>query len=38
MKQLIVQYKVKPDRAAENQQLIKAVFEELNRTNPAGLH
>jgi len=38
MKQLIVQYKVKAERAAENQQLVQAVFEELNRTNPGGLH
>jgi hypothetical protein len=38
MRQLIVQYRVKPDRSAENQQLINAVFEELNQTNPAGLH
>jgi hypothetical protein len=38
MKQLIVQYRVKPDRAGENQQLIEHVFEELNRTNPPGLH
>jgi len=38
MRHLIVQYTVKPDRAAENQQLIERVFEELRRTTPAGLH
>ena len=38
MKQLIVRYKVKPDRASENQQYIEKVFEELRRNSPPGFH
>jgi hypothetical protein len=34
----MVQYTVKPERAAENQQLIETVFEALRQTTPAGLH
>ena len=34
---MIVRYKVKPDRAAENQRYIEAVFNELTTTAPAGL-
>jgi hypothetical protein len=37
MKQVMVRYKVKPDRATENEQLVRAVYEELGRTNPSGL-
>jgi hypothetical protein len=37
MKRLIVRYRVKPGRSAENQALIERVFEELHRANPAGL-
>jgi hypothetical protein len=37
MKQVMVRYKVKPDRAAENEQLVRAVYDELHRTEPAGL-
>ena len=37
MKRMIVQYKVKPDRAAENQQFIERVFAELRATSPAGV-
>jgi hypothetical protein len=33
----MVRYKVKPDRAAENEQLARAVYDELARTEPAGL-
>jgi hypothetical protein len=33
----MVRYKVKPDRAAENEQLVRAVYEELHRADPAGL-
>jgi hypothetical protein len=33
----MVRYKVKPDRAAENEQLVRAVYDELHRTQPAGL-
>jgi quinol monooxygenase YgiN len=37
MRQVIVRYRVKPDRADENVAAIRAVFEELERTRPAGL-
>lgn len=37
MKRIMVQYKVKADRAEENQQYIQKVFEELNSNSPAGL-
>jgi hypothetical protein len=33
----MVRYKVKPDRAAENEELVRAVYDELHRTDPAGL-
>jgi len=33
----MVRYKVKPDRVAENEQLVRAVYEELRRVAPAGL-
>jgi hypothetical protein len=38
MRQVMVRYKVKPDRVAENEQLVRAVYDELARTEPAGLH
>ena len=34
---VMVRYKVKPDRAAENEELVRAVYDELQRTEPAGL-
>ncbi len=37
MQQVIVRYKVKPERAAENEELVRAVYAELHRTKPAGL-
>jgi hypothetical protein len=37
MKRLLVRYKVKADRADENQQYIEKVFEELHENNPPGL-
>ena len=37
MNQVIVRYKVRPDRAAENVELVRAVYDELERTKPAGL-
>jgi hypothetical protein len=37
MRQVMVRYKVKPDRAAENEELVRAVYAELERTRPAGL-
>jgi hypothetical protein len=36
MKAIVVRYEVKPDRAAENQQLIEAVFAELDEREPEG--
>ena len=38
MKQVIVRYKVKPGRAAENEELVRTVYAELRETKPAGLH
>src|SRR5262249_37305120 len=37
MKRVMVRYKVSPDRAAENEQLVRAVYEELHRTGPADM-
>ena len=37
MKRLMVRYKVKPDRAAENERYVANVFEQLQRERPAGL-
>jgi hypothetical protein len=37
MKTTMVRYKVKADRAAENERYIAAVFEQLGRDRPAGL-
>jgi hypothetical protein len=37
MKTVVVRYKVKPDRVAENEELVRAVYEELHRTQPDGL-
>lgn len=34
----MVRYKVKTDRAAENERYITAVFEQLKREAPAGVH
>ncbi|MDQ6927557.1 MAG: hypothetical protein M3159_02700 [Actinomycetota bacterium] len=36
MKTTVVRYQVKPERAAENQQLIEAVFAELQARAPEG--
>jgi hypothetical protein len=38
MQQVIVRYQVKPERAAENEELVRAVYAELHETRPAGLH
>src|SRR3954447_672630 len=35
MKRVMVRYKVKPDRAEENEKLVRAVYEELHSTEPA---
>jgi hypothetical protein len=37
MRHVMVRYKVKPDRVAENEQLVRAVYEELGRTEREGL-
>jgi hypothetical protein len=37
MSKVMVRYKVKPERAKENERLIRAVYEELERTAPADL-
>jgi hypothetical protein len=37
MRRVLVRYKVKSDRARENEQLIAEVFGELAETTPAGL-
>jgi hypothetical protein len=37
MNQVIVRYKLQPDRVAENVALVRAVYDELERTRPAGL-
>jgi hypothetical protein len=34
----MVRYKVKADRAAENEKFVAGVFEELQRARPGGLH
>lgn len=36
MRRVMVQYKVKPDQVATNEALVRAVFDELQRTRPAG--
>jgi hypothetical protein len=38
MNHVIVRYRVKPERAAENEQLVRAVYTELHEKNPALLH
>ncbi len=37
MKRVLVQYKVKADKAEENIEFIKNVFKELSKNNPNGL-
>ena len=37
MKQTMVRYKVKPDRVEENEELVRAVYDEIHRTEPVGL-
>ena len=36
MRQVMVRYKVKPERVAENEELVRAVYDELGRAAPAG--
>ena len=37
MKRVMVRYKVKADRAGENQQLIENVFDALQKLSPSGI-
>jgi hypothetical protein len=37
MSKIMVRYRTKPERAQENEQLIRAVYEELHSSIPAGL-
>ena len=37
MRRVMVRYEVQPGRAAENEELVRAVYEELQRTAPEGL-
>jgi hypothetical protein len=37
MSQVMVRYKVKPERVAENEELVRAVYDELHRTRPEGI-
>jgi predicted RNA-binding protein with EMAP domain len=34
----MIRYMVRPDRAGENESLVKAVYEQLARETPEGLH
>ncbi len=36
MHQVMVRYTVKPDRVDENERLVRAVYDELSRTQPDG--
>ena len=37
MKRVVIQYKVKPEQAERNVELLRDVYEELERTRPDGL-
>ena len=37
MKRTIVRYRVKPDQAERNHELVRAVFKELREASPAGI-
>jgi hypothetical protein len=37
MRRVLVRYMVKPERAAENEELVRAVYAELQETQPVGL-
>jgi hypothetical protein len=38
VRQVMVRYKVKPDQAAKNEELVRRVYEELRQTAPDGIH
>ena len=37
MKRVMVRYKVKPDRAVRNEELVRAVYAELHEREPRGI-
>ena len=37
MRRVMVRYTVKPDRAEENERLVREVYEELHRNGPEGI-
>jgi hypothetical protein len=37
VKRVMVRYRVKPERASENVELVRAVYDELHETRPEGL-
>ena len=37
MSRVMVRYKVKPEQVARNEELVRAVYEELDRVEPGGL-
>jgi len=37
MKRVMVRYKVKPDQAARNEELVRAVYAELHEREPSGI-
>jgi hypothetical protein len=37
MRRIMVRYKVKPEQAAKNEELVRAVYDELDRTRPTGI-
>jgi hypothetical protein len=38
MSKVMVRYKVKPEQAKRNEELVRAVYDELHQTAPTGLH
>ena len=37
MRRVLVRYRVKPEQVETNEELVRAVYEELGRTGPSGL-
>ncbi len=37
MRRVMVRYRVKPDQVARNEELVRAVYEELHRGEPEGI-
>jgi hypothetical protein len=38
MRQVMVRYKLKPERVADNERLVQAVYDELKALEPEGFH